>query len=69
MTSVEDFLYKLFHGKNNKECYSDFVKYYNDDYEVIVFDNNRVLVKDKRVKPLNVYNNLNIAKAKLLVKT
>lgn len=66
MGSIEDFIYKLFHGKNNKENFNDFVKYYNDQYEVLVYDN-KVLVTDKRTKTFNIYNNLKIAKSKLLV--
>jgi hypothetical protein len=66
MTLIDDFVSQLFHGKNSKESYSDFVKYYNDKFEVLVFDN-RVLVKDKRATTMAVYNNLNIAKARLLV--
>lgn len=66
MGSIEDFIYKLFHGKNYKENFNDFVKYYNDQYEVLVYDN-KVLVTDKRTKTFNIYNNLKIAKSKLLV--
>lgn len=68
MSSIDEFLYKLFHGKNTKESFSDFVKYYNNDYEVLVYDN-KVLVTDKRSKTINVYNNLQIAKSKLLINT
>ncbi len=68
MTSIDDFLYKLFQGKNIKESFNDFVKYYNKDYEVLVYDN-KVLVTDKRSKTMNVYNNLHIAKSRLLVNT
>lgn len=68
MSSVDDFVYRLFHGKNTKECFNEFVKYYNNDYEVLVYDN-KVLVTDKRSKTMNVYNNLHIAKSRLLVNT
>lgn len=68
MGSIDEFVYKLFNGKNTKECFSDFVKYYNNDYEVLVYDN-KVLVTDKRSKKINVYNNLQIAKTRLLIKT
>lgn len=67
MSSIEDFIYKLFHGKNNVESFSEFVKHYNEQYEVLVYDN-KVLVTDKRTKTFNVYNNLQIAKSKLLIK-
>lgn len=66
MGSIEEFIFKLFHGKNNIENFNDFVKYYNDKYEVLVYDN-KVLVTDKRTKTFNVYNNLQIAKSKLLI--
>lgn len=66
MESIEEFIYKLFHGKNNKQSFSDFVKYYNDKYEVLVYDN-KVLVTDKRSKTFNIYNNLHIAKSMLLI--
>lgn len=68
MGSIEEFIYKLFHGKNNTENFNDFVKYYNDKYEVLVYDN-KVLVTDKRNKTFNIYNNLQIAKSKLLIKS
>lgn len=65
MTHIDDFLSKLFQGKNHKENYSEFVKYFNDKFEVLVFDN-KVLVKDKRSRTMHIYNNLNIAKARLI---
>lgn len=66
MGSIEDFVYKLFHGKSTMECFSDFVKYYNNEYEVLVYDN-KVLVTDKRSKKVNIYNSLQIAKTRLLI--
>lgn len=68
MTHIDDFVNKLFEGKGTKENHSDFIKYFNDKFEVLVFDN-RVLVKDKRSRTMNVYNNLNIAKARLAFHT
>jgi hypothetical protein len=68
MGSIEEFLHKLFHGKNTKESFNDFVKYYNSEYEVLVYDN-KVLVTDKRSKKVNIYNNLQIAKTRLLINT
>lgn len=66
MTHIEDFVHTLFEGKGTKESHTDFVKYFNEKFEVLVFDN-RVLVKDKRSRTMSVYNNLNIAKARLSV--
>jgi hypothetical protein len=68
MGSIDEFLHKLFNGKNTKECFNDFVKYYNKEYEVLVYDN-KVLVTDKRSKKINIYNNLQIAKTRLLINT
>ncbi len=64
MTHIDEFVAKLFEGKGTKENHNDFIKYFNDKFEVLVFDN-RVLVKDKRARTMSVYNNLNIAKARL----
>lgn len=64
MTHIEDFVNTLFEGKSTKESHTDFIKYFNDKFEVLVFDN-RLLVKDKRSRTMSVYNNLNIAKARL----
>jgi hypothetical protein len=64
MTHIDDFVKKLFEGKSIKESHNDFTKYFNDKFEVLVFDN-KVLVKDKRSRTMSVYNNLNIAKARL----
>jgi hypothetical protein len=56
----------LFHGKGHVEEFADFTKYYNDKFEVLVFDN-RLIVKDKRMSHKTViYNNLTIAKANLI---
>ena len=68
MGSIDDFVHKLFHGKNTKECFSDFVKYSSNDYEVLVYDN-KVLVTDKRSKKISIYNSLQIAKTRLLINT
>lgn len=62
---IEDFLSQLFHGKGATETRPEFVKYYNDKFEVFVFDN-RVMVMDKRQDTTVVYNNMHIAKAKLI---
>jgi hypothetical protein len=65
MTSINDFVEKLLNGTGTKEYFTNFVKYQNNDFEVLVFDN-KVLVKDKRDSTKTViYNNLNIAKANL----
>lgn len=64
MTHIDEFVTILFGGKGFKEKHSDFTKYFNDQFEVLVFDN-RVVVKDKRATKTNVYNNLHIAKAQL----
>lgn len=62
---IEDFVYQLFNGKGIKHSQPGFVKYYNDKFEVFVFDN-RVMVMDKRQRTTVVYNNMHIAKAKLI---
>lgn len=65
MTSVDDFAKKLLNGTGSKEYFTNFVKYQNNDFEILVFDN-KVLVKDKRDTTKTViYNNLSIAKANL----
>lgn len=65
MTSVDDFAKKLLNGTGSKEYFTNFVKYQNNDFEILVFDN-KVLVKDKRdTSKTVIYNNLSIAKANL----
>jgi hypothetical protein len=65
MTTVDDFAKKLLNGTGCKEYFTNFVKYQNNDFEILVFDN-KVLVKDKRNSTKTViYNNLSIAKANL----
>lgn len=65
MATVDDFVKKLLNGTGSKEYFTNFVKYHNNDFEILVFDN-KVLVKDKRNSSKTViYNNLSIAKANL----
>ncbi len=53
-------------GKGTMEIYDDFTKYYNDKFEVFVFDN-KVLVKDKRqLHKTIIYNGMKVAEAKLI---
>lgn len=66
MTLIDEFVNHLLKGKGATEKNTDFIKYYNDKFEVIVFDN-KVIVKDKRhIKKTVIYNNLNIARARLI---
>lgn len=66
MSSVETFVTKLLQGKGATEIYEGFTKYYNDKFEVFVFDN-KVLVKDKRQSHKTViYNGIKVAQAKLI---
>ena len=66
MSSVETFVSKLLKGKGVTEIYEGFTKYYNDKFEVFVFDN-KVLVKDKRHSHKTIiYNGIKIAQAKLI---
>lgn len=62
---VEEFLSQLFQGKGSVENHPDFIKHFNGKFEVFVFDN-RVLVMDKRRHTTVIYNNIHIAKAKLI---
>lgn len=66
MSSVEAFVAKLLKGKKSIERYEGFTKYYNDKFEIFVFDN-KVLVKDKRQSHKTIiYNGIKIAQAKLI---
>jgi hypothetical protein len=66
MSSVDSFVARLLKGKMATERYDDFTKYYNDKFEVFVFDN-KVLVKDKRqAHKTIIYNSIKIAQAKLV---
>jgi hypothetical protein len=66
MSSVETFVSKLLKGKGITERYEGFTKYYNDKFEVFVFDN-KVLVKYKRQSHKTIiYNGIKIAQAKLI---
>ena len=65
MVKIDDFVQNLLNGKISKETYGEFTKYFNDKFEILVFDN-KVLVKDKRnIKRMIIYNSINIAKAHL----
>ena len=69
MSSVETFVAKLLKGKGATERYDGFTKYYNDKFEIFVFDN-KVLVKDKRQSHKTIiYNGIKIAQAKLIETT
>ena len=62
---IENFISLLLNGKAIYELHSDFEKYYNDKFEILIFDDN-VLVKDKRqTHKIIIYNSIKIAKAKL----
>lgn len=66
MSSVDAFITKLLKGKGATEIYEGFTKYYNDKFEVFVFDN-KVLVKDKRQSHKTIiYNGIKVAQAKLI---
>jgi hypothetical protein len=65
MVKIDDFVRTLLNGKMSKETYGEFTKFFNDQFEVLVFDN-KVLVKDKRnVRRTIIYNSINIARAHL----
>ena len=65
MSAIDDLVAKLLNGKGFREQHTDFTKYSNDKFEILVFDN-RVIVTDKRtVRPV-IYNNITIAKANLV---
>jgi hypothetical protein len=66
MSPVETFVTKLLKGKGSTETYEGFTKYYNDKFEIFVFDN-KVLVKDKRyIHKTIIYNGIKVAQAKLI---
>ena len=66
MSSVDTFISKLLKGKGTTERHEGFTKYYNEKFEVFVFDN-KVLVKDKRhLHKTIIYNGIKIAQAKLI---
>lgn len=66
MTVIDEFISDLFPDNVTKESNNDFVKYYNNSFEILKFNNNRLLVKDKRNdKKTIIYNNIKIAQAKL----
>lgn len=74
MAKFDDFIASLFSGSGNGkgqgasvEQFADFTKYYNDKFEVLVFDKDlRLIVKDKRISHKTIiYNNINIARANL----
>ncbi len=65
MTVIDDFISKVFQENVSKESYQNFVKYYNNNFEILCFKN-RLLVKDKRnIEKTIIYNNMKIAEAKL----
>lgn len=69
MTHTDNFITQLLNGKCSIEEFNDFTKYYNDKFEILVF-NNKMIVKDKRLADrVVIYNNIAIAKANLLLST
>lgn len=67
MLQTDTFITQLLNDKCKVEEFTDFTKYYNDKFEVLVF-NNRMIVKDKRLSNrVVVYNTAAIAKANLVV--
>jgi hypothetical protein len=65
MVMIDDFIGKLMRGKGTKENHIDFVKYYNENFEIFVFDK-KVIVKDKRFQNKTIiYNSIHIAKANI----
>jgi hypothetical protein len=66
MSSIDSFVTKLLKGKGTTVMYEGFTKYYNDKFEILVYDN-KVLVKDKRqLHKTIIYNSIKIAQAKLI---
>jgi hypothetical protein len=68
MNTIEEFVETLMKKGSHvsKSTSKDFMKYSNDKFDVIVHDNKVIVIDKRNAKHHVVYNNMSIAKAKLV---